>query len=173
MDFRYQSNSCRAVLCILDVTWLLPLKLWAFLCCFLSGSNMVWLYQWQLGVEMKSIKLSQLLGEIMWSGKLTFVNAGTKEWSHSINNSLPCYLYPVTTQSCCAETAFMAFKASLSHLLWTCYQHCSRSSCRHYGRSCHQHHCSRASCRHHGRSPFFCTFAHATYVSSFPQWTSW
>ena len=21
--------------------------------------------------------------------------------------------------------------------------------------------------------PFFCTFAHATYVSSFPQWTSW
>ncbi len=101
---------------------------------------------------MSSIKLSQLLGEIMWSGKLTFVNAGTKAWSHSINNSLPSYLYPATTWSCCAESAFMTFKASLCHLLWTCYWHCSQSSCWHYGWSCCQHHYSWASCWHHGRS---------------------
>ncbi len=128
-----------------------------FLHCFFSGSNMVWLYQWQLGVEMSSIKLSWLLGELMWSGKFTFVNAGTKEWSHSINNSLSCYLYPTTMWSC-AETAFMAFKASSCHSLWTCYWHCSRSSCRHYGWSCCWHHCSQASCQHHGQSSILLHF---------------
>ncbi len=108
MNFQYQSNRA------LDWAYLM----WPDYC------------HWNCGL---CSGVSWLLGEIMWSGKLTFVNAGTKEWSHSINNPLPCYLYPATTRSCCAETAFMAFKASLCHSLWTCYWHCSQSSCWHYG----------------------------------------
>ena len=85
---------------------------------------------------------------------LKWVPSKTKERSHSINNSSPCYLYPATTWSCCGLVTNIAVGLHADTMVGLVADFIAVGLLADTTVSLHATH----------GLPFFCTFAHATRV---------